>query len=260
MNMNVLGKSLVMVHLSLAMIALTWATGLYFQFLDYGWIEPRKDLDKRVASEFEKRVATYVIAREEVKKDLPNLRAFSLDMHRMRQHFADNHVVYHDILQAMAAGEIPKGKKELRFPKITITDTGLLELKDANPYAPPKFLPGALEDVDDSRKGYVQRRKDYLKQIEDEIQLGRELNLKHTDITRLLLGKDGAKPGDAPGIYELLADEKIRQDEYRFELNYLEKIWAPVLQDAESLTRRKRELEKTRDSLPKMKKVEKGKG
>lgn len=34
MNMNSLGKLLVLLHVALSVVALAWATGLYLQFLD----------------------------------------------------------------------------------------------------------------------------------------------------------------------------------------------------------------------------------
>lgn len=259
MNMNNLGKGLVLVHLTLSMIAVSWATGLYFQFLDYGWLEPSKDLDKRVASEYEKRVASFVLLREQVAKDLPGIKNLTLELHRARQHFGDNHVVYRDLLENMKSGKKPKDK-DLTFPATRFKDGGL-ELAKSEPYSPP-LLSDVLADVDNSREGYVKQRQDLIKLIEVQIDMGRKLTKSHAEISKVLLGKDGGeKDLEAPGLYKLLEDEKKRQDEARFELDYLEKIWAPVLQEAEIFILRRLRLEKTLEGLlkGKAKAPEKGK-
>src|SRR5262249_12083200 len=42
MSMNNLGKLMVLLHLALSMLALTWAASIFLQFTDWGWKEPRK--------------------------------------------------------------------------------------------------------------------------------------------------------------------------------------------------------------------------
>ena len=61
---NTLGKGLVFLNLLLALLALSCSAGIYLQFVDWGWREPRQELNYQVASHIDKRLAAYKLAME----------------------------------------------------------------------------------------------------------------------------------------------------------------------------------------------------
>lgn len=256
--MNNLGKGLVLVHLTLAIVALTFAAGLYFQFLDYGWAEPQLVLDKRVASEFDKRVVAHAQAKDAVEKSLPDLKKYVDDLHQTRDHFASNHVIYVDVLDSMLRGTPAKGAKGMEYKKPRYKGA-FVETTKGRPYDPP-VLTDALAGIDFSLESYRKQRKDLEAEIEVEIGLSKEWTAKHALITRLLMGEHRDKEIIVHGIYDLLEIEKRDQDNAKVEMEYLEKVWAPVLQEAEIFIQRRIRLTKTRDLLlealtPKKKKL-----
>src|SRR5690606_29455608 len=99
MNMNNIGKTLVMIHLALSIIALTWAAGLFLQFRDFGWAEPRLELDKRVASEYDKRVVAYNQAREASKGTLEEMNKLVSELYTAQNKFAENQLLYRSELE-----------------------------------------------------------------------------------------------------------------------------------------------------------------
>ena len=53
MTANKIGKTLVFLNLVLSLMALTWAGAIFLQQVDWGWKEPRKEIDGRVPSEID---------------------------------------------------------------------------------------------------------------------------------------------------------------------------------------------------------------
>jgi hypothetical protein len=251
--MNNLGKFLVLIHLALSMVALTWATGLYFQFLDYGWIEPRLFLDKRIASEFDKRHVSHAQAKEGVEKTIPPMNALIKDIGEARERFALNHLLYLDYLDKLK-NAVSKDGKPLVFMK-PVTKGGTLLTTKGRPYDPPSF-PEVLAGIEKSYKGYKDERTEVEKKIYVELAKDLEWQGKLKGITLVLLGKKVKGEPAEPGLYDLLEEEKRAQDKAKHELEYLEKIWAPTVQEAEVFILRQARLEKT---LADLRKARKGK-
>ena len=57
--MNRIGKTLVLLHTAVSIVALSWAVGLFFQFTDWGWKEARLKEGRRIPSEYDKRTAAF---------------------------------------------------------------------------------------------------------------------------------------------------------------------------------------------------------
>lgn len=91
---NKLGKALVLAQVALSVLAMTWAAGIFLQFTDWGWREPRKELDVRVASEYDKRAAAL---KETLKaRDLALVRVKPAQdaLRDAQQRFPANHLYY----------------------------------------------------------------------------------------------------------------------------------------------------------------------
>src|SRR5262245_29744838 len=246
MNMNNIGKALVLLHLSLSVVALTWAAGLYFSFVDYGWVEPRMEVDKRVASEFDKRTVVHKQAQTTVDKAMTELTRRVDDVHKARVAFAGNQLLYQGILDSLKGAD--KDVK-VSFKKL-IWKGGRLALAAKYPYSPP-LLTEVLEGIDNSYLGYRNELATIRKDTIAELILDGELTEKHANITMLLNGKKVGDDVVEPGLHYLLEEEKRAQDLAKAELDYLEKIWAPTLQEAEVFVTRRLRLEKTLDLLRK---------
>src|SRR5204862_250378 len=92
---------LVFVHTALSLLVLTAAAGIYFQFIDWGWKEARKQVDVRIASEYDKRLAAYnqvALAANLAKSNLPPAQAA---LAAAQKSFADNHLFYVSELQRL---------------------------------------------------------------------------------------------------------------------------------------------------------------
>ncbi|MFO0965294.1 MAG: hypothetical protein U0793_06870 [Gemmataceae bacterium] len=244
--MNTVAKTLVLFHLGLAILALTWATGLYLQFLDYGWLEPRLQLDKRVASEFDKRVVAHEHARAGVERAVRDVNAYVKKLHQARENFAQNDLLYLAELEALSSA-IAKDGKDLKF-KAPHFKGGTLALTRPEPYAAPD-LSENLKGIVKSYKGYREEFLDTVKKIDVEMKKDRDWIAKHAEISSLLNGKHVGKDIVEPGLYDLIEEEDRAQKQAKYELDYLEKIWAPVLQEAEVFVERRVRLQKTLDDL-----------
>jgi hypothetical protein len=253
MNMNSLGKLLVLLHVALSVVALAWATGLYLQFLDYGWLEPRADLDKRVASEFDKRVVALQHARAAVDRAMRDVNPRVDRLYDARESFAQNELVFMAELERLRT-ETAKDGKDLTFLTPTVKG-GRLVLKDKDYSAP--MLTDKLKGIVKSYKGYRDERTDLETKILGELKEHQKLTEEHAVISRVLNGKlvDGKKA--EPGVYDLLEEEQVGQRHAKDELFYLEKVWAPVLQESEVFVERRARLERTLRDLEKS--LEKGK-
>jgi len=240
MNMNNLGKALVMINLALSVVALTWAAGLFLQFRDFGWAEPRLEIDKRVASEYDKRVVAYNQAKESATGTLDKMNTLVAELHTARTKFAENQLIYRAELERLYSG-VGKGLvfKRPRFKG------GTLELLKGGRYNPP-VIDDVIDGITKSYKGYKVDLADVETKIKTEIKTGEDWTAKHAIISKVLNGGKDDKTGDPyPGLYDLIEEEKRAQDEAKKELDYLEKIWAPVLQEAEIFIQRRVRLEKT---------------
>lgn len=237
--MNHIGKLLVLLHTGASLVALGWAAGVFFQFTDWGWKEPRKDLDVRIASEFDKRAAAI---REALKaRDLivPGMRPAQLALRDAENSLGVNHIYYvRDLAELRtAAGDLEI--KEVKFKG------GTLELDTKNRPTGKPLLGDKIDGINKSFAGYVVELKKLQKEIDDETRKVREETEKVKDITFALTGKDDAGMVVKTGLYALLENENIAQANALSERDYeLRPKWASARNEAQQLRSRTLSLER----------------
>lgn len=243
--MNSIGKSLVLIHVTLSLLALTWAAALLLQFIDWGWKEPRLDVNERVASEVDKRAAAITVAIRARNMELAPVKKSQEAMTAAMDRYAQNHLFYRNELERLKSAP---GAIEVKDVKLV---DGVLDL-DVPRIGAPK-LEQKIDGIDKSLVEYERLLygKDALyKQIGDlEVEL-RDLTAKAEGITRQLNGVDeaGAK---TVGLYTLLEDEAQMQARLRFEKEYIQPQWAEALERAQEFLERRERLEKTLERLKK---------
>src|SRR5262249_10521790 len=108
MSMNALGKTLVLIHLVLAMLLLAWASVLFLQPVDWGWKEARrayagetKKANERVAARIDLRVAAYGKLAEAKFAALGRAKQAQATRAEAEQFFGYNHRLYQQVLTAL---------------------------------------------------------------------------------------------------------------------------------------------------------------
>jgi hypothetical protein len=238
--MNKLGKLLVLLHTALSVVAMAGALGVFLQFVDWGWKEPRKQLDQRVASEYDKRAAALKEAAKARDIAFARVKPAQDALRDAQQRFAGNHLVYLDKLDKLRNAIGALEVKEIKYNKDgVVLDT------------PGKVtgLPVFELKVDGIEKSYSAYQADLKKingEIDDTVKETRKWTEALEAISDQLLGKNGA-----PGLYALLEDEKKAQDQAFFEKEYLQPRWARALEEAELFMSRRVGLEQTLQGLKK---------
>lgn len=245
--MNNLGKGLVLAHTAVSIVALAWAAGVYFQFTDWGWKEPRAELGLRVPSEYDKRVATFREAAKAVASALPAVRPAQTSLREAAERFAQNHVYYEQELARLHGSSEPVEVRQVKRP--IKLDT------------PDKVIgrPVFEEKIEGITKSYDAYRADLTsinQDIDKELKQIREWIEKARAVTLTLTGKDdqGKQVKGTVGIYGLLELEKKAQDAARLEKDYLQPIWAETLENAAQAAARHEQLQITLDRLRGVKK------
>jgi hypothetical protein len=242
MMMNRIGKGLVLVHTAASIVALAWAMGLFFQFTDWGWKEPRSELGLRVASEYDKRTAAFKDAARAVSLSVPGLQPARLSLRAAEERFPRNHLYYNQELARLRSAADP-------IEVMYIKKTGPIAL-DAKAIGRP-VLEGKVEGIAKSYDSYRADLKRIREDIDKEEKELRDWTAKIRTITITLSGKDdtGKEVKNTLGIYSLLDAEKKAQDQAYFEKAYLRPIWAGTLQEAELFAERRAGLQETLDRL-----------
>jgi hypothetical protein len=229
MTMNRIGKTLVLINTAASFVALAWALGLYFQFTDWGWKEPRSEFGLRVPSEFDKRSAAFKEAVKARDLALPALATGWKGLREAQERFPQNHLYYKQELARLQSATEPIEIKTIsRKDGTLVLDTG------AKPIGKPA-LGDKLEGLTKSYDGYLTELKEINEKIDAEVKEVGKWVAKAQEITNALGGKTG--------IYDLLETEKKAQDQARFEKEYLQPIWASARNQAEVLSDRRDSLE-----------------
>jgi hypothetical protein len=244
MTMNTVGKSLVLVHVALSLLGMSWALALFLGAPDWGFKTPRMDATERVPSELDKRIAAYKQALKARDAVLPGVDkaqgAAQLAMHR----FAENHRFYRRHLEELRSGEGDIKVKEVKYTG------GELNL-DVPRVGKPQF-----DDVPDIDKSLVQYRKELTdaeqglyKQIHVLGEEVRDWIAKNNKVTFQLNGMDDAGKKVRVGLYDLLDLEAQMQARIRFEKEYLQPQWADAREQAGRYAERRARLEQTIERL-----------
>lgn len=245
MSMNHIGKFLVLLHTTASLLALGGAAAIFLQFTDWGWKDPRKDLEFRVASEYDKRAAAAkeaLVGRDMIlPKALPTQAALREAQHRL----GDNHLVYVDDLKKLREGAGDPDAKEFKT-------------KDGKTEIDSKGRPTGKPVMADKVPGISKSFKDYLDEYQskmDEVdKLAKEVTVETErvqSITFRLTGRDDTGKPAKIGLYDLLNEEKEAQDRATDEMDYLRPKWATSVGHAELHRSRAINLQRTLDRLKK---------
>jgi hypothetical protein len=245
--MNRIGKGLVLIHTAISILALSWAAGLFLQFTDWGWKEPRTDLGQRVPSEYDKRVAAFKEAVKARDLSLPGLVPARVSLRKAEDRFPQNHLDYKKELTRLEKSPDPIDVKYIKRAGAIVLDVPVIG------------KPVQEEKVNGIAKSYVSYIAD-LKKINQDIDIQTKEILDWTNkaqgITFLLTGKDilDKDVKNYKGIYALLEVEKQAQDQAKFEKEYLQPIWARAIEESDILSDRRGRLQETLDKFAKGKK------
>ncbi len=237
--MNNIGKFLVLVHTAISILALTWAAGIFLQFTDWGWMEPRKDIEFRVPSEYDKRTAAYkeaVKARELVIYQIEPAQTALVSA--MKQ-FPKNHLYYVDELKRLRSSPDPIEVREIKYK-----DGQLVLDVPAKEIGKP-VLEDKVEGIQKSYDSYVADFKKINTEIDDVAKEIRKWTEEAKDITFQLNGKDDTGKVVKLGLYALLEVENKAQAQARFEKEYIQPFWARALEEAELFIERRARPEAT---------------
>jgi septation ring formation regulator EzrA len=229
--MNNIGKTLVLIHVTLSLLALTWAAALLLQFVDWGWTEPRLDVNERVASELDKRVAAVNEAVRSRNMALPALKSSYEAWNAAMNRYAANHLFYRDELERLKTGAGAITAKDFK-----LEDTGVIKL-DEKRIGKPAFdqdLPKLDKSLAEYEKLLTGKDALYaqIAGLENEL---RDLSAQAEKITKQLNG----------GMYDLLEGEAQAQARIRFEKDYIQPLWAATIEDANQLMERRDRLQST---------------
>ena len=216
--MNRIGKGLVLAHLSISVVALAWAAGLFLQFTDWGWKEPRSQLGLRVPSEYDKRTAAFRDAVKARDIAVSGLRPAWLALQSAEERFPKNHLFYNQELARLRGSSEP------------IKPLGNPELDEK------------AKGIEKSFDSYLADLRKVNEEIGIQVKEIRDWTDKAEGVAQVLNGKE-------VGIYALLDGEKKAQDQALFEKEYLQPIWARTLEEAELFSGRRQGLQETLDGL-----------
>ena len=217
---NVIGKFLVLIHVLLSLLALTWAGAILLQFVDWGWKQPRLDISERVPSELDKRIAAVSEAKKAMDMALPPLKKSQDAWHAAMDRYGVNHLFYRDELERLekAAGAL------------TVNE---INFKDGNPAAGPK-----VDDIDRSLVKYQEELAQLQQDIDKLVAEHRDTTDKAKLITMQLNGMDAKGNKTKVGLYDLLELEAQAQSRIRFEKDYIQPQWAEALKSAQDFLER----------------------
>lgn len=239
---NYLGKTLVFLTLAGSLFALTWAAAIFFQKVDWGWKEPRKDLDQRVASELDKRIAAHAQALRAVARFKDEPARSHGELLTVRRAFPANHLFY--VAELKRLRESPDDPLDVKGVQYS---GGVIQL-DA-PVVGKPVLAEAVTGITKSREGYEAELASVQKAITKTNQAIEAWVAKEKELTLKLIGvRDDQGKVVKMGVYDLLEEEKRAQDQARYERDeYLEPRTVRARQEASQQRDRNRRMQGTLD-------------
>ncbi len=248
---NYLGKLCLFAYVVLCLIALAWSAGLYLQFTDWGWKEPRQDLDTRIPSEFDKSMALVKQAVRSRDVTLAYVKPAQDALIEAERYYPTNHLFYIQELEKLR-GEPLVGKGSFAEAKEAIEVKALKVSEDGKGPAIPlnKALVGRPELADKIEgldKTLVAYRAELEKVKEETVKVEKDIEkiLAETQkITFALTGKDDAGKKLTYGLYELVDAEYQALVQARKEREEFKPQWARQLEEARTYVERRAVLER----------------
>jgi hypothetical protein len=239
---NLIAKTLVGTHTALSLLGLVWALLLFFQFPDWGWVEPRKEYEQRIASEYDKSVVAIrqaVATRDRVLTTVPPAEKA---LREAETYYPQNRLYYTAELQRLR-------KAPDKIVVKTVKGEGLPML-DRKKLGKP-VLDTDVAGIEKSYDAYL----DDLKKVQGQIDEVQKEIRKYIDdskeVTFQLTGKDDAGKKVKHGLYDLVDQEYQTQQRLNTEREYLRPQWAEALEDARRFAVRRSNLERTLSRFPK---------
>jgi hypothetical protein len=237
MSVNTLGKMLVLVHLVLSMFAMTWAASVFLQFTDWGWKEPRKDLDQRVPSEYDKRAAALKEALRARDMVYGPVKLTQATLREAEERFPLNHLWYEKELARLQNDPDPIEVKEIEYEK------GVLKLDTPGKLIGKPVLENPVPAIQKSYAMYLEDLKKLQKEADAVTADIRSWVEKTKTITFNLNGLDDDGKKVKKGLYDLLDIESLAHSQIKYEMEYLQPKWVDALKEAETYRERRKRLE-----------------
>lgn len=231
---NFIGKALVVFHTMLSLLLLTWAASLYLNATDWGWVNPRVELDQRIASEFDKSVVVLneaAVLRDRALVRVPPAQAA---LREAENQFPRNRLWYVAELTKLRTGQEPIEVKAVEGP-VTLDTPGKAIGKPV--------LDTTIEGVTKSHQAYLAELKQTQQQIDKVEQEIRDVIESANKLTYQLTGKDDAGMKVQHGLYDLIDIEYQTQKRLKEERTYLQPQWAQTVQEARTFAQRRAGLE-----------------
>lgn len=239
---NTLGKALVLVHLAISVLAMTAAAAIFLQQIDWGWKEPRKNLDVRVPSEIDKRAAALEEAYKALGLVLPELPPAQNQLRAAEARFGPNHLAYGKKLNSLRHDPKPITVKEMKMkggqPELDLPIIGEPLFGKDDPF---------IKKSHNSYKDELAALRGDISKVEKQVSA---LVAKEKELTQKLSGeKDDMGKLVRPGLYELQEIERKRAAQVKFEIEYLKPRWQDTLEEASSFRERRLDLEATLEAI-----------
>jgi hypothetical protein len=250
---NLLGKSLAFLHVSLSILMMVFALALYLNAVDIGWKEPRrywrevegkKGENLLVPSLIDKREAAFRKLVRFKRDELLHLGQAQVSFAEVEMFLGDNHVKADAILEKLEKGEGEFAIKDIKFDDAT----GALSLEPGPHQLGFPSLETPVPGVNMSYTGYLAKLEDVDKRIRAVQDNTAAILKKEEAITKDLIGnmdKDGKQERDKsgsvtrPGWYYLVEAEVRAQNALKKELEYVQPLWVKELVDAQLLVSRR---------------------
>jgi len=255
--MNVLGKAFVIVHTVLSMAALMLGILIWFEFIDWGRLEPRtvlvvkdakdskKDEYQAIASQYERAVIMLEEAGLARDRVLPLAAPAMASLRQAENIYPDNHLAYASEIERLYYDENPQIEiKPLMNPGLEFDKNG--------PKLGRPIYGEKLDDIDAPYRRYAGDLKKALEDISKVEEDIAKLVKDNKEITAVLTGRDedtGLKVKH--GLNELLDIEYRALQQARAEREYLKPQSAQQLEEARVYALRRAGLEATRARLQK---------
>ncbi len=242
MSLNHFGKALVLVHSAASLLFMTFAAAIFFQQMDWGWLEPRKDMTGtvRLPAEIDQRHAAVVEAQRTIELVLPALRAAQANLIEASPRISTNHRWYHEQLARLQNDAKPLKIQEIKVEggRVVLDTPG----KDIGKPVLGKEIPGLEKSI----VAYGADLMAVQKEIDDTVDAIRKLiEDKEMPLTVQLNGKDDAGKKVRPGLYDLVEGEYQDQVRTKFEIEYLQPQWVEVLRQVGQFQERRQLMAET---------------
>jgi hypothetical protein len=246
-----LGKVLVLLTTALSWSLAIWIYGAYTQSIDWGWKEPRKDVEKkRIPSEMDARKKEVETATAGAARAQAAVQSARKTLHDDRIQYPRNHLFYNTVRNYVTSAP---GKIEVK--EIKLNPNGSLVLAPPSPVGMPVFE-RPVSGLTRSEEGLHQELRDLQGQIDVEVATLKKLDQEQKTITlRLSPLKDAEGKILRKGLPDLDEVESQAQVKLREEIERIRPLWTRELANAQLLLDRRESLRRRLEELQQKRKV-----